>query len=53
MEILERRQVRDFARQRAKLVVEEVELLHVFHAEQLGRHLNQTHVIKLKTVRES
>jgi hypothetical protein len=43
IEPLERLQVRDFARQRAKLVVVELECLQVLHAEQLGRHLRQTH----------
>jgi hypothetical protein len=48
-EPLELGQVRNFARQRANVVVGEVELLQVLHAEQLGRHLCQTHAIKLKT----
>ena len=52
-EHFERRQVRNFARQRAKVVVVEPEMLHVPHAEQLARHLRQTHVIKLKSMCES
>ncbi len=52
IEPLERRQVRYFARQRAKLVVGEVECLQVLHAEQLRRHLRQTHENKLKTMCE-
>jgi hypothetical protein len=52
IEPLERRQVRNFARQRAKVVVVEPELLHVLHAEQLGRHLRQTHENKLTTMCE-
>ncbi len=52
-ELLERRQVRNFARQRAKLVEGEVESPQVLHAEQLGRQLRQTHVIKLRTMFES
>jgi len=53
MELLELRQVRDVARQRAKLVDEEREFLHVLHAEQLGRHLRQIQDLKLKTMCES
>jgi hypothetical protein len=53
IEPLERLQVRDFARQRAKVVAGEVECLQVLHAEQLGRHLRQTHAIKLTTMCES
>jgi len=49
-EVLERCQVRNFARQRAKRVVEEEQSLHVLHAEQLGRHLGQIHVIQLMTI---
>ena len=49
IELIKRYQVRNFARQRAKLVVEEVECLDVLHAEQLGRQLRQTHVNQLKT----
>ena len=47
-ERLERRHERNFTRQRAKVVVAEVQALQVLHAEQLGRHLRQTHVSKLK-----
>ncbi len=52
-ENFERRQVRDFARQRAKVVVVEVESLQVLHAEQLGRHIRQIHAYQLKTTCES
>ncbi len=52
IEPFERRQVRNFARQRAKIVVGEVESPQVLHAEQLGRHLRQTHDLKLKTMCE-
>jgi hypothetical protein len=52
-EPLERRQKRNFARQRAKVVVVEPESLHARHAEQLARHIRQTHVIKLKSMCES
>ncbi len=48
-ELLERCHARNFARQRAKLVDVELELLQSLHAEQLARHLRQTHVIKLET----
>ena len=36
-----------------QVVVEEVEDLQVLHAEQLGRHLRETHVPQLKTMCES
>jgi hypothetical protein len=49
-EIHKRRQVRNFARQRAKVVVVEPECLHVRHAEQLGRQFRQTHEFKLMTM---
>ena len=52
IEPLELGQVRNLARQRAKLVVRKQESLHVFHPEQLGRHLRQTHAIKLTTMCE-
>ncbi len=53
IELHERGQVRNFARQRAKLVVVEPEVLHALHAEQLARHLRQSHVYQLKTMCES
>jgi hypothetical protein len=46
-ELLERCQVRNFAWQRAKVVVVERELLQVLHAEQLGRQLRQTRETQL------
>ena len=47
-ELLERRQVRNFARQRAKVVAgPKIESPQVLHAEQLERQLRQTHAIKL------
>jgi hypothetical protein len=42
IELFELRQVRNCSRQRAEVVVQP-QLLHVLHAEQLGRHLCQTH----------
>jgi hypothetical protein len=51
-ELLELDQVRDSARERAKVVDVEVECLHVLHAKQLGRHLRQTHDLKLTTMCE-
>ncbi len=55
IEPLERRQVRNFARQQAKVVVVEVEFLQVLHAdaEQLARHLRQSHAPQLKTICEN
>jgi hypothetical protein len=52
MENLELRHVRNFARQRAKLVVVEEEFPQVLHAEQLGWELHQTHVRQLKAMCE-
>ena len=45
--------MRNIARQRAKVVVVEVELLHVLHAEQLARHLHEIQFNNLKTMCES
>ena len=53
IEHFERRQACNFARQRAKVVVGEVESLQVLHAEQLARHLRQSHIRQLKTTCES
>jgi hypothetical protein len=47
---LEVRQVRNVARQRAKVVVEEQQYLRVLQAEQLRRHLCQSHAHQLKTI---
>ncbi len=52
-ELPEPRHVRNFARQRGKAVAGEVEFHQVLHAEQLGRHLRQTHESQLETVCES
>ncbi len=52
IEHFERRQACNFARQRAKVVVGEVESLQVLHAEQLARHLRQAHAHQLKTMCE-
>jgi hypothetical protein len=48
-EPLEHGKVRNFARQRAKVVVVEPESLHARQAKQLGRRLRQTHAPQLKT----
>jgi hypothetical protein len=47
LEHLERRELRDFARQRGQLVVGEQQVLHVFQVEQRGRQLRQTHAHQL------
>lgn len=51
-ELLDTGELRDFARQRAEAVVVEPELLAP-DEEQLGRQLNQAHVLKLRKVSES